>query len=734
MLRKVLEMKINRVHLYNFSSYAGDNTVDLRTSGKKNVVLIGGNNGAGKTSLFTAIKLALYGPQCFKYQDKNHHYFARIRELINHDAFLSDKVKSFVELDLYIPTEREHANYTVHREWTVVDKHIEETFCVYQAKKLLDSRDVDFFQNYLYTIIPPNLFDFFFFDGEEVGEFFSTGAYNRYIKNAVLTLSGYDTFSIIEKFCGSFIAADEADTAYNQAAEVARRADEEYSYTEAQISALSMQIEDLRKSIAADEIERETLEYKFIHSGGLSEDKRKTIEKELAELETIKSDKNKKVHEFVETLMPLYITRDLVNRVYAQLLDERAVREYQAVLNLLSPKTLSEIIGNIADKGISTGTLVDTLSHGIAEHLKPAVDMASFHNIHDLSRDQESQVVAAFTQISSFDQKAFIRDCNKKNQAAKQYEEKTKQLREALPEVDAAAYFARISQLSKKIEEEKETTARSEAQLENAQQKRMEQQLLKERARKSLYVHSTNKTAYMYTEKIGRIMNRMIQSATSEKFKQVETLTMEKFNSIIRKENYIQLFELDADFNINLYKRQLYTIKELASLVKHGGIDALELRLGPAGIRRALEELSLKSTDDLRRVLSNSCDESQLSLIDNRELDLYNRIELNQLSRGEKQVFVLSLYWAIIKSSNQSVPFIIDTPFARIDTEHREKIAELFFPEVSEQVIILSTDEEVVDDYYVALKPKIAKEYLLDYVSANGKTVIQSGYFKEVAQ
>ena len=112
-------------------------------------------------------------------------------------------------------TERMYSSYIVHREWVVVDKHIEESFCVYQEGKLLDSKDVDFFQNYLYAIIPPNLFDFFFFDGEEVGEFFSTGVYNRYIKNAVLTLSGYDTFSLIEKFCGSFIASEADNDAYD---------------------------------------------------------------------------------------------------------------------------------------------------------------------------------------------------------------------------------------------------------------------------------------------------------------------------------------------------------------------------------------------------------------------------------------------------------------------------------------------------------------------------------------
>lgn len=71
-------MELKRVELYNFSSYAGKSTFDFSTSKDKNIILIGGNNGAGKTSLFTAIKLALYGPLCFRYQGKNAQYSARI--------------------------------------------------------------------------------------------------------------------------------------------------------------------------------------------------------------------------------------------------------------------------------------------------------------------------------------------------------------------------------------------------------------------------------------------------------------------------------------------------------------------------------------------------------------------------------------------------------------------------------------------------------------------------------
>ena len=53
-------MKINKVKLYNFSSYEGNKEYDFKITDKeKNIILIGGKNGAGKTSLFTAIKVAL---------------------------------------------------------------------------------------------------------------------------------------------------------------------------------------------------------------------------------------------------------------------------------------------------------------------------------------------------------------------------------------------------------------------------------------------------------------------------------------------------------------------------------------------------------------------------------------------------------------------------------------------------------------------------------------------------
>ena len=107
-------MKINKVKLHNFSSYEGNNEFDFEiTDAGKNIVLIGGKNGAGKTSLFTAIKVALYGPLAYGYVGVNSHYISKIKDLINSKAFQQEVVESEVQLTLQLKIERDIRNYVI---------------------------------------------------------------------------------------------------------------------------------------------------------------------------------------------------------------------------------------------------------------------------------------------------------------------------------------------------------------------------------------------------------------------------------------------------------------------------------------------------------------------------------------------------------------------------------------------------------------------------------------------
>lgn len=99
------------------------------------------------------------------------------------------------------------------------------------------------------------------------------------------------------------------------------------------------------------------------------------------------------------------------------------------------------------------------------------------------------------------------------------------------------------------------------------------------------------------------------------------------------------------------------------------------------------------------------------------------------LSAGEKQLMVISLLWALALCSKKKLPVIIDTPLSRLDSAHRVSLIQTYFPQASEQTIILSTDSEIDQNYYEIMKNDIGDEFTLIYDDASKSTTIRQGYF-----
>lgn len=91
----------------------------------------------------------------------------------------------------------------------------------------------------------------------------------------------------------------------------------------------------------------------------------------------------------------------------------------------------------------------------------------------------------------------------------------------------------------------------------------------------------------------------------------------------------------------------------------------------------------------------------------------------------------MALYWALVQLSNHEVPFVIDTPFARIDSEHRANITKKFFMDLKGQVFIFSTNEEIVGDNYSVMKNAVQAKFLLENSDNTSTTVIENKYFGE---
>ena len=94
----------------------------------------------------------------------------------------------------------------------------------------------------------------------------------------------------------------------------------------------------------------------------------------------------------------------------------------------------------------------------------------------------------------------------------------------------------------------------------------------------------------------------------------------------------------------------------------------------------------------------------------------------DMLSEGEKQMFAIGVLWALAKTSGRPLPFMIDTPLARLDESHRTNIVKKFFPTASHQVMIFSTDKEIEKNDYRKLKPYMARSYAMEYLEDEGTT------------
>lgn len=105
-----------------------------------------------------------------------------------------------------------------------------------------------------------------------------------------------------------------------------------------------------------------------------------------------------------------------------------------------------------------------------------------------------------------------------------------------------------------------------------------------------------------------------------------------------------------------------------------------------------------------------------------------NEIRKESLSSGEKQIYISCLIKAILNESIQSLPIFIDTPLGRLDEEHRDNITKKYYPALSEQVVLFSTNSEITPKRHKDISANISKSYLLFNDGAN--TNLKTGYFQ----
>lgn len=183
-------MILDEIVVHNFGVYRGRQALDLRPPSREQpIILFGGLNGGGKTTLLDALQLALYGKlaQCSNRGDLPYEEF--LRRTIHRGASPADGAA--LELEFRHRSEAREDTFRIHRSWSVRDGRVREKLEV-QRNGSDDPVLTDAWAEQVEDFIPLGLSQFFFFDGEKIEALADLTRSTEVLSAAVHSLLGLD--------------------------------------------------------------------------------------------------------------------------------------------------------------------------------------------------------------------------------------------------------------------------------------------------------------------------------------------------------------------------------------------------------------------------------------------------------------------------------------------------------------------------------------------------------------
>lgn len=694
-------MRINKIILNNFGCYESENTFNIKKSDYENITLVGGKNGSGKTTLFTAIKVCLYGYKSMGYKNFGSYYTRAITKLINNNAKLLRPTRSYINLEIELNNQQGIDIYNLKREW-FLDECLTEYFYVSKNGEELSNQEVFDFEKYLLSLIPPDLFNLFFFDGEQIASYFLEGRNNKRIKSAFLLLCGYDIFEIMR---ANFKRISEKDNNVSTYLNEYILLKNEFEQTQENLNNLLDQKNKCTEDIQNCEADIIAIEKHYRSNGGVTDDEWSNKFDLLKKEEKKRVEYNLLFKKISNEIIPFLILQKELKKIKKQITAENKAMKYKLFCDVIDNKQINCKINNKE------------------EIKKIASEIYGYDNdpILNLSLEQNTLVVSQINKILAFN-KDEVKDLKKSIETSIKLSAK---IRNDINQSSVSILNDYIESKSKLFENkshllETQVKLNSEISLCRNQLEEYESKLknAKNKLEKEIKQGSINDIstkAIMTIDMLKDILYR-------KEIEKVESCFRNIMQKLIRKERFIDDIYIDDEFHIHLYKKERMDVSMLLEILTTSSDTRIVSILGNKAIKELYDAFCVNNISRLVDCM-RKCE-----LV---EISLSIEIDKTTMSNGEKQIFIMALYYALISLCKHDLPFIIDTPFARIDTEHRYNISKYFFNELKGQIFILSTNEEINNDHIDILKNKIATTFLLENTDNQKTIVIQDEYFKE---
>nr|WP_280956529.1 DNA sulfur modification protein DndD [Bernardetia litoralis] len=684
------------MELNNFRIYKGKNTINLLPTDDKNIVVVSGKNGYGKTTFLVSLVWCLYGRQMEKVdalykkeiEDKGN-YTKYISGCMNRQAKDEGQTTFSVSVTFQgvrIP-DLEFNEIKITRSYDINtgrgDK-IEILLDGYKNEVTGElgndnqSGEEIFIREF---ILPIDIAKFFLFDAEKIVALADMNSPQQrkdlsVAYSEVLGIKKYEDLRnnlnlVLDKYRRKSASPSEKKRLASVQAEI--------ETAKIEIEDIHFKIEQLQEEKSEKKNEADAKQTKLIQEGKImTEQQLEELRRDERLLQEKKEDLKTKLREFYD-FIPFGLAGETLIELHEQLQKEELAKQTQYDQNDLIIK-IQNIVDDIEKERVASQLFFPTNSRDFYEkQIKKQIKKyfasemeeieEGFIALHDLPTVQLNEVSNLINKLNSSVKNDLERINNEFSYTENQINSINRKIRDA--EKDAENPYI------KNLREEK-----------NNLDKR---------------INEIDNEVLILSEK-----KWLIESERTKLLKEQNRLR-EKIDEAAK------LSELESEANITLK-----FIKDNISNYQKAKKESLEKNM-LSGLNTLLHKKDF--IKDVVVDISSSGQDIDIVLYDERK----TKIDKSSLSMGERQMYASALLNALVDESDIEFPVFIDSPMQKFDRDHAENVIRHFYPNVSKQVVIFPLlEKELTVEEYEILKANVSKAYLIQNINNDSSKFVET--------
>ena len=681
-------MYIEKVEIKNFRIYYGTNHIMFPTVPGKNVSIISGDNGHGKTTFLTSLVWCLYGKQMQEvdkfYKDKmlaSRGYKGYLASCMNKQALSRGEAEFSVSIhlkDIALPgvqckSMQITRRCNINKENDILEIKIDGT-----DNELVDEVGQQLFiQDF---ILPKEIAKFFFFDAERI----VTIAEMQSIEDKKLLSQAYSEVLGIKKY-------EDLRRNLNDL-RIRFRKDSANDVEKVQFKDLGKEIVRLKKSIKHKESCRDKLLSEKAALKAKSDELQEKLLREgnhitLSEIRQLQDEKTRLseegkslMSEFKDLLelAPFATAGAILTDIQKQLDAEKKQRQSSIDRSLLEDKietVIRSLKNDLSDRSLDIDIEVE--DYYLAK-------LRSLLRKHLIEEEQDSAEITA----------KVLHDFT--NEQRNNFDTMLSNLR--------TTYGDRLRSVSRLIKinrQDYSTVSRKLGNIDVMETDALIKKYRTEKAKLDVRIQNTDEEIQALSQSLGSLEN---DSASKEKL----------YEELARKIRVNEEFQ-DKD---QLANRLLNELDTFIKMIKMEKKDSLERE-----VLSGINTLMHKKGFIHKVVVEINSNIMDIHLIDGRGQE----IARDDLSKGEQQLYATAILKALVEESGIDFPVLVDSPLQKFDDKHSRSVITGFYPQISKQVILLPLlNKELVKEEYELLARHVNSTFVIDNLSE------EASQFREV--